>query len=293
MNHAILAAIVLGVTVSSAQETRTEQRLEFEVASVKPAQPASGGGRGGTTGPCAGFPRLESNRLVARNVSTYTLIALAYGKRQCDVAARAGLISGGPAWVSTERFEIQALIPQGSPGYTGEDLRRGNAPQLQAMLQALLSDRFKLVLRREMKQTSVYELTIARGGPKLQPVEEGKCTPRPSPEGPKCGTYSLRFGLFSAFAGGDFDSFTYLLNLILDRPVIDKTGISGMFDVVLKFAPDERSALAELPPSPAQVDGTDPSIFTAIQEQLGLKLEPTRASIEALVIDHIEKPSPN
>ena len=67
----------------------------------------------------------------------------------------------------------------------------------------------------------------------------------------------------------------------------------GMFDVVLKFAPDERSALAELPPSPAQVDPTDPSIFTAIQEQLGLKLEPTRASIEALVIDHIEKPSPN
>src|SRR5262245_42930098 len=100
VNHAILTVIVLGVTVLGAQEKKKEP-LQFEVVSLKPAISASGGGRGGA-GPCAGFPRLENNRLVAQNVSTYTLIALAYGKRQCDVAARSGLISGGPAWVSTE-----------------------------------------------------------------------------------------------------------------------------------------------------------------------------------------------
>jgi len=178
MNLAILAIIALGVTVLGTSGKRAEQGLEFEVVSVKTALPASGGGRGGGAGPCMGFPRLENNRLVAQNVSTYTLIGLAYGKRQYDVAARAGLISGGPAWISTERFEIQALIPQ----------------------------------------------------------------------------------------------------------VIDKTGIKGIFDIVLKFATDERSALAELPPLLVQVDATDPSIFTAFRNSSDSSSNP-QPSMEALVID--------
>ncbi len=165
------------------------------------------------------------------------------------------------------------------------------------MLQALLEDRFKLRVHRETREVSVYALTVAKGGPKLQPFKEDSCIPydsmRPPAQDQKvpkfCGavfTVPRAQGTNRAVEGlgSSLDEFSKMLGGFLDRPVISKTRISGVFDFHLEYATDDG-------PGAAPLDG--PSIFTAIQEQLGLKLEPTKGPDEFLVIDHVERPSAN
>jgi uncharacterized protein (TIGR03435 family) len=182
------------------------------------------------------------------------------------------------------------------------------------MLQTLLEDRCKLKVHKEAREAPVYSLTVAKSGVKMQASKEGSCTPmdidhlpaRPAPGQPVphyCGAGGTRtngatsmadwYGLSMAeFAGR-------MLAGQVDRPVIDKTGLNGRFDIHLEFSRNAPSGPVTLngvvtpgEPTPT-ADGAGPSIFTAVQEQLGLKLSPDKAPVDVLVIDHIEKPSEN
>ena len=161
------------------------------------------------------------------------------------------------------------------------------------MMQKLLEDRFKLKTHREIREIPVYALTIAKSSASLRSVDGGSCTPfdlekamtppRPS-EKPMCGGRRLRNGPNEIWegAGVSFDQMSQTLGMMVDRPVINRTGVSGLFAFRIEYGTDDSSD------DPARA----PSIFTALQ-QLGLKLESTKGPGEFLVVDHVEKPSEN
>ncbi len=257
----------------------------FEVASVKPIGPVEAGGGRSSTGPggmgvgCDGHaPQVEGNRFTV-TTTPYALITWAYGYNKtwgCSYVSFANLITGGPAWVRSERFEVQAVIPADAPKYTFDEFMRGDATQLEKMLQNLLTERFKLAVHRESKEVPVYALTVAKGGSKLT---------RPSPEDKK-GFGMRRMPDQSNNLIGrkvEIRDLAFLLLMTTRRPVVDRTGLTGEFNFDLAFAPfDDSSA-----------ETTGPSLFTALPEQLGLRLDTTKAPLDGLVIDGAEKPSVN
>ena len=202
-------------------------------------------------------------------------------------------IEGGPDWIHSETFEIDAK----SDGHPTIVMMLG------PMMQRILEDRFRLKIHRETRQGPVYELALGKGSPKLKPLQEGSCIPvavghpLPAlPDGQRRCRNLVGPGAVN-FEGGTLSMLASLLALILDRPVIDKTGITNYFEIQLKFAPDDsassRPATAD-PGAPAAVKAPDaPGIFQAIQEQLGLKLVPAKGPLDVLVIDHVERPSEN
>jgi bla regulator protein blaR1 len=204
-------------------------------------------------------------------------------------------IAGAPVWIYAEPFEIEAS----APGNPSEEMMQG------PMLQSLLEDRFKLKIHRETREIPVYALTLEQGGSGLKPFAEGSCIPMPTrmplPELPPGQQYcKVRVGAQPPLVdaqGTNLTELAHLLDLVLDRPVIDKTGTAEKFDIHLEFAPDATTPRF-LPggdlafPGGAPAGDTAPPIFSALH-QLGLKLEPTRGPREFLVIDHVEKPTEN
>jgi len=205
-------------------------------------------------------------------------------------------ITGGPSWLRSASYDINAKA-EGNPSVE---------MIMSPMLQALFEDRFQLKIHREANEGSVYFLTVASGGPKLHPTVRGSCTPvltfpptQLQPDEKRC-RVMINGGSPASVEvqGNTLDSFSRMLRVILDRPVIDKTGISGQFDFRLEFS-REGTKLAAMPfvrdgvPAPASDPTGSPSIFTALQEQLGLKLESGRGPVEVLVIDHVERPPEN
>jgi uncharacterized protein (TIGR03435 family) len=171
------------------------------------------------------------------------------------------------------------------------------------MLQALLEERFGLRIHRDVRPGSVYELTVARGSSRLKPFVDGSCVPPPAgppQELPPGKRYCMsRIGMLPPTVDADGDSlaeFSQLLSVFLDRPVIDKSGLRGRFDMHLEFSADDTTPGIGGPrpngPAPAP-DPNRPPIFTAIQEQLGLRLQAATGPVESLVIDHLERPSAN
>lgn len=279
----------------------------FEVASIKLCDGGdSGGGRNGRGGGGAGAQgpspdRLSMNCQPLRNLIRTAYVMFADGHR--TLVGKMPPIEGGPSWVDSDRYQVTAKA-EGTPG---QDVMRG------PMLQALLEDRFKLKIRRETREVPVYNLTVAKNGPKLQPSPEGSCTAfeafdftkPPTGQGPICAGRMLgplKPILTWRVRGGSLDDLARSLGADLDRIVINKTGIPGKFDFRLEFSPDETTVgLNSLrtpdgplvsPSSPSDPAG-GPSIFTAIQEQLGLKLESAKGPREFLVVDRAEKPSEN
>jgi uncharacterized protein (TIGR03435 family) len=302
---ASILALEGAFTLHGAQGQQTAQGA-FEVISVKAIPSQQVGGRG-SVGACSGNPQIEPARFAASRATVYSLIAWAHAK-SCPNAEAHDLISGGPAWIKSDLFEIQAVIPQGNPTYTVRQLRDGEAPKLQLMIQNLLQDRFKLKAHSENRDMSIYALVVNKGGPKLKPFEKGSCgepalLPLKPGQKPPCGygvgvdPLSLKLGVGGT--GVTLEQFAQMLTLALDRPVIDKTGLSGVFDIHV-YSAVEGTRIAQLlieqPPldvNPGLVSEPAPSIFAAIQDQLGLKLEPMKGPVEVLVIDHAEKPSEN
>jgi uncharacterized protein (TIGR03435 family) len=274
---------------------------EFEVASIKPC---NGNGRGGS--------RPTPGRLNLGCQSAETLIQIAYGifaSGSNNVSTlnlrRIGVV-GAPAWAASEMYEINAKAEG-----------RADVGQMAGpMLKQLLEDRFHLKIHRETRQKPIYELTIAKSGAKLQPLKEGACVPidlehlpeAPAPGEPIpnfCGRQNVRFNgqlRTTEVHGTSLANFAeVILSEQLDRPVFDKTGLSGLFDIHLEFARDtsmlrspgragaeDSGAGAANPP-----DSSGPSIFTAVQEQLGLKLSAAKGPVDVLVVDRIERPSAN
>ncbi len=241
---------------------------EFEVATVKPTPPDWSGGR---------FIRMQSaDRFVARNHALKTLIAAAY-----NLSPRA--ISGGPAWIDSDRYDILAKAP-------GEV--RPNLDEQMAMLRKLLADRFRLTFHRERKEMPIYALTVAKNGPKLK---ESTVSSDASPEGPPPLIFVVSPNLVRL--PGHNATMAELASVMqraaLDRPVIDKTGISGRYDFDLEWTPDETQFGGALGKPPSTDDSAKPGLFAAIQQQLGLRLSAAKGPVEVLVVDRAERPSEN
>lgn len=262
---------------------------KFDVVSIKPCKP--GAGRGDDSSP----GRLSTGCAILADVDNTGLIQKAYN-RYADGQLTSGKIipiEGGPDWTHFETFEIDAK----SDGHPSILMMLG------PMMQAILEDRFKLRIHRETRQGPVYELALGKGSPKLKPLQDGSCTPvlvgHPLPP-LASGQHYCRNVVAPGgvdFEGGTLSMLAGLLGLIMDRPVIDKTGITNYIEIHLKFSPDDsaapRPATAD-PGSPAAVSSPDaPSIFQAFQKQLGLRLMPAKGPVDVLVIDHIERPSEN
>ncbi|MBZ5585240.1 MAG: TIGR03435 family protein [Acidobacteriia bacterium] len=229
-------------------------------------------------------------RLTAGNAPLTMLIQRAYSVQGFQVV-------GGPSWISTEGYDIEAK-PEGNT-----DQKR-----MWLMLQTLLADRFKLSMHRETRDLPVYDLQAVKSGPKLPAPQGGACAevlttlpeagqPRPAPP---CGPGLVKAGTGLTMLGFSVSmpAFAKQLSLIVGREVIDKTGFTGRFSLHLEFAIDD--ALAGLP-DPVGPDASGqpadpaarPTIRTALQEQLGLKLEVSKGPVDVLVIDHVERPTEN
>ena len=190
------------------------------------------------------------------------------------------VIIGGPEWMRNDRYDIDARIPETDRAAWQNPVTQ--KPLLQAMLQAMYAERFKLALHRDQKDTSTFALMVAKGGPKLKPADPG-AKPPAGINLPGGATLINSRGTFT-FYNAPMSALAVVLSNVAGRPVQDMTGLTGRYD----FAFD-RGANVSAP------DGGDsgPSLFTNLQQQLGLRLESRKASVETLVIDHIERPSEN
>jgi uncharacterized protein (TIGR03435 family) len=185
-----------------------------------------------------------------------------------------GEVMNGPEWLDT-KYDIV-----GQPDGEGQPSQQ----QWRIMMQKLLADRFKLSIHWDKKEVAIYALTVTKNGPKLT-ASPGDPKGAPNLAMPARGRFRGRNATMAEFAGE--------LQAVLDRPVVDRTGISGRYDVALNWTVDDFQA-AHLSGFPAPVDRVEvPDLFTAIQEQLGLRLESTKGSVDVMVIDRVERPTEN
>jgi len=247
----------------------------FEVASIKPNHSADG------------LFRLMNtpDGLSANGLTVKFLIGFAYNVKDFQIA-------GGPGWIDSERYDIQAKMDDSTIEALKKLPPEQTIEQRRAMLRSLLADRFKLKITPSSKELPIYALVVAKNGPKLtqSPAASGS-------EGPRS---QIRFGLGELT--GRAVPISFLAEQIsrqVDREVVDKTGLQGTYDFTLHFAPERPMPM---PGGPADggpggaappPDSSAPSIFTALQEQLGLKLESQKGPVKILIIDSVERPSEN
>jgi uncharacterized protein (TIGR03435 family) len=294
-----LFAILLfaGVSASFAQQSSTASQSpsadspSFDVVSIRPCQDPRIRQVPGDTYPPRGnsspgklrtgcYPLLDDNGM--------GLIRAAYADTFTP-------INGGPAWVRSAFYEIDA-IADGNPSVK---------TMMGPMMQGLLEKYFKLKIRHQAGEGPVYVLSVAHGGPKLHPFAEASCTPWSDPPpvlqpGQRYCDSLIGGGTIASVTdqGATLNDFSKQLLGVLGRPVIDKTGLSGRFDIHFQFSREGTrvAGIALAQPdgnSPTSDPGSPPSVFTAVQEELGLKLELGKGPMEVFVIDHIERPSEN
>jgi len=237
------AMVALALALTAQAQSQPTARPEFDVVSVKPGDPSFPGSGG----------HLTPGGLEMRNATLKNLLLYAYRLNEYQ-------IDGGPKWLDSARFDIDAKLPAGAP-----------ASQMPLMMQAMLADRFKLRFHRETKVRPEYALVVAKGGPKLQAAAEDE---HPSTSQ---GDRLLKGSALPV------STLARMLISVVGAPVLDQTGLTGKYDVDLKFAPLVETTVQ---------DDTLPDIFAALQE-LGLKLESTKGPVEVLVIDHAEMPTAN
>jgi uncharacterized protein (TIGR03435 family) len=245
----------------------TASPLAFEVASIKPS----------TAGGNAKIIQLDFGSLNIRGMSLRDLMQRAYGRGHALQISRSELVDGGPKWCATDLYDIVAK-PGGDP--------LGSASQVSESLQALLVERFKLAFHHEAKEVSGYRLVLAKDGAKLKGRHPGDGGESRNIGGkPRLGLGHVVWRDASLTAFADY------LGLTLDRPVIDQTGLAGTFDFDLNWTPDETQFGGRYVASP---DAPNlPDLFTALHEQIGLRLEAGKVPVDVMVIDHAEKPSEN
>ena len=216
---------------------------------------------------------LNGRNFRTRASSLGDLIAFAYEVQEKQIV-------GGPEWLNKDRYDIDA-VPDREGAPSGQQLRM--------MIQKLLADRFKLTFHHDKRELSAYVLTVGKNGNKLTPTESKGSLPginsRPGPNG-------LTLNMANATVG-DFTGFLQIM--VLDRPVVDKTGIAGRFDYDVTFTPDDSQFHGYPPKLPEKTDKSEaaPSLIEAIQKQLGLKLDAEKTPVDVIVIDHVEKYSAN
>jgi uncharacterized protein (TIGR03435 family) len=232
------------------------QQLAFEVASIKPSNYQGG--------PLRVTASIGADGIDFSNVTPRLCIQRAYGVKPYQVT--------GPEWINTERYMIVAKGAGAAPEDT-----------ILLMLQTLLAERFKLVFHREAKEMAVYALVVSKNGPKLKEATDEGAT-QIAPDGREIRFERASMGMLAGAIARN-----------VDRPVVDATGLKGLYNFKLAWSDDDRPKpnRAAAGAADASDPGEAPSIFTALQERLGLRLEPRKAPVDVLVIDHIEKPSAN
>lgn len=260
----------------------------FEVASIRPDHSGVHSARIGAAGMSA-----PVDRFIATNFTIKDLICWAWAGE--SVSLPGDQVSGGPGWINSEHYDIDAKLEESQAAAMAKLAPPNRILQIRLMLQSLLADRFGLVVKDGSVMRRVYALAIAKGGSKLQETVPGSKSPIMDGARPMQG-FAER-GEIRAHGM----PITFLVRMLsqqgVGRPVVDETGLKGKYNFDLKWNPDLSS--------PALIQGTSPgpessppltsgpSIFTALQEQLGLKLESTKGPVESIVIVHIEKPSAN
>lgn len=225
----------------------------WEVAVIKPHDPAVSRDN----------IAIRGRHFVIENKSVRDLVAVAYG-------LQAQQVQGGPEWFTSDKYDVD-----GTPDVEGQPNRR----QMQAMVQKLLADRFGLVFHRDKKEMSVYVITLPETGHKMT-QNLGNPNGLPSQNGSHDAS-----GRVDRYRNVSMADFAFILQMMLSKPVLDQTGLSGRFDFVLKWTPDNEKAADEAVASSG--------IFTAMWEEIGLKLEAVKAPAEVLVVDKVERPSAN
>ena len=264
----------------------------FEVASVKPSSDCSAVGVPMDTSP---------GRLALRCVTLRGLIGAASAVVGDRLSARRIEVLGGPAWLNSDRYDISAKA-EGNPP---------RAKMLGPMLQRLLSERFKLSMHKESRDAPAYAMILSGGGIAPRPSKEGSCVPvdlNHPPSGPsmQVGTKLAPCGekftgvpplLIADWHGVTMEEFAaFHLAGFVDRPVVDKTGLTGRYDLHLEFVPERRSRQTAINGEfigDSPDEGSGPFIFSALTQQLGLKLIRDKGSIDVIIVDHAEKPSAN
>jgi len=247
----VRAVAAVAVCVSGAVYGQSAVPQRFEVASVKPSKADPNSSSGIKTG---------HGRLDADNVTLKRCIMGAYGVGPHQVF-------GGPDWLESERFQISAKVDQPID----------DDAALMVMLQDRLAERFKLVLHRETKAMRVFVLEVAKKGPKLEKAEAGESW---------TGTTTGNSGVIVEAHHTGMNAFAKILSRKMELPVVDNTGLEGIFNIRLQWTPESAR-----PADGGAMEGA--SIFTAIQEQLGLRLRSRKAPVEVVAIDHAEQPSAN
>jgi|SRR5271157_3587671 len=252
----LLPGVAFGQAGASAPGTA--KPLRFEVASIKPSKPGSRN-RTLLTDP--------NGRFTAETATLRMLVTFAYGVRDFQV-------TGGPRWIDSDAFDIFA-----------KSETKASRAQLLQMVQSLLADRFGMRLHRETKELPVLALVIGRNGPKLKPTNSDEEQTR-SMKGLQGGRGELT-GL-----GANMGSLANRLSATMGRVVVDRTGLTGTYDFHLRWTPDDAQPM-QAADQPAAESEPGPSIITALQEQLGLKLEAQKGPVDIVVIDSVERPSAN
>lgn len=270
----------------------SQNRPQFEVATIKPNHSGMMGAR---------LMMQPGGRFKGDNLTLKFLIEFAYNIKTPQ-------ISGGPDWVNSEHYDVEAKPEDGALANLSPDDQN---QQMRLMLQSLLADRFKLTLRHESKDLPMYVLVVAKNGPKIKlSKDQGPSAPPPPPPsgtgariagGGPMPRGMMRLGRGDLdFNGVELKMFADGLSRLLGRPVVDKTGLTGKYEIKLKWTPDASEGRmmpgggpGPGPEAPPPSDPSGPNLFTAIQEQLGLKLESQKGPVETLVIERVEKPTEN
>ncbi len=269
-SHKVMRITAISVLVTLAGGIAFGQ--SFEVASIKPSPPPDRE-RGMRVGASGGPGSADPGRFTTENLDLTNLITIAYGIPRYRLSA--------PDWLGEARFDLVAKLPDGA-----------TREQFQLMLQNLLRERFHLALHHEQKEAQAYDLTVAKNGPKLQEASDDPA-PAPSPlrspptlgpdgfpmlpPGRAAASRTMNDKARTRFAAASMGDLAANLSSQLGRTVTDSTGLKGKYDFTLSWVrggPDADSG---------------PTLFGAVQEQLGLKLTSTKAPVDTLVIDHIEK----
>jgi uncharacterized protein (TIGR03435 family) len=301
------AAAIKG-QAQSQSSTAGSPAWAYDVISVKPAKSPDSSGMMAAKMMLDGRIGVANSPdgITATNVTVATLIQQAFGVRSDQV-------SGGPDWIRSQQYDVTAKLDPSLVDALAKLNRDDREAARRTMLEKLLEDRFQLKARRETRDQPIYSLVIAKNGPKLQesaPSDDASAKGKQNPSDMQADLMKKAQSA-SADGGGSMlgargttmANFALLLTRRVGRTVEDKTGLTGKYDVKLQYAADpNQSAIARglMGGEPGQSDGgpraTDtpgPDLFTALQQQLGLKLEPGKGPVEFIVIEHVERPSEN
>jgi len=254
----LVSAVAIAQSRISDQPNAIDKPLAYDVVSIKPSHPDA----------YESWSRMTADTL-SMDVTLKSLIMTAYFL-QTD-----NLISGLPGWAATAQFDVEAKMDADTAASLAKFPQREQNTQRQAMLQALLADRFGLKIHHETRKLLVYKLVVAKGGFKMQET--------PALEG--AGTSAGR-GQFKG-RGIPIGNLVTFLSGTIGKPVVDRSGLNGRYDAELHWTPDDGAG-------PSENSGDfGPSLNTALQEQLGLKLEPSKEPMDTIVVDHLVRPSEN